>query len=111
VPLLTLFELRDAAERSPGLPPVIPWAGAADPPSDPLWQDWQAGRSPSGTTGRAGSRARVETQAFMGQFYEPGGDHLVRQEMWDLVRSFHAGGGRRYPDNDPRLPRPRGWSG
>ena len=30
----------------------------------------------------------------MGQFYEQGGDHLVRQEMWDLVRSYHADGGQ-----------------
>ena len=94
--LLTPFELRDAAERSLGLPPgELSWAGPFDPPSDLLWQDWQAGTITERDywSQRAAAHG-LETQAFMGQFYEPGGDHLVRQEMWDLVRSYHAGGGR-----------------
>ncbi len=94
--LLTPFELRDAAERSLGLPPgELSWAGPFDPPSDVLWQDWQAGTITERDYWAQRAAAHgLETQAFMGQFYEPGGDHLVRQEMWDLVRWYHAAGGR-----------------
>jgi len=94
--LLTPFELRHAAERSLGLPPgELSWAGPFDPPSDLLWQDWQAGTITERDYWAQRAAAHgLETQAFMGQFYEPGGDHLVRQEMWDLVRSYHADGGR-----------------
>ena len=94
--LLTPFELRDAAERSLGLPAgALSWAGPFDPPSDLLWQDWQAGTiTERDYWAQRASAHGLETQAFMGQFYEPGGDHLVRQEMWDLVRSYHSDGGR-----------------
>jgi putative hydrolase of the HAD superfamily len=92
----TPFELRHAAEESLGLAPgTLSWAGPFDPPSDPLWQQWQAGE----VTEREYWAIRaesygLETQTFMGGFFEPGGDHLIRHDMWDLVRAYQASGGR-----------------
>jgi putative hydrolase of the HAD superfamily len=94
--LRTPFELRHAAEESLGLAPgTLSWAGPFDPPSDPLWQQWQAGE----VTEREYWAIRaesygLETQTFMGGFFEPGGDHLIRHDMWDLVRAYQASGGR-----------------
>jgi putative hydrolase of the HAD superfamily len=94
--LRTPFELRGEAERSLGLAAgELSWAGPFDPPSDPLWRDWQDGTITEREywATRAASYG-LETLAFMGQFFEPGGDHLVRPEVWDLVRSHHAAGGQ-----------------
>ena len=94
--LRTPFELRHEAERSLGLAPgTLSWAGPFDPPSDPLWQQWQAGEvTEREYWARRASSHGLETQTFMGGFFEPGGDHLIRDEMWDLVRAHHAAGGR-----------------
>lgn len=94
--LLTPFELRAEAERSLGMAPgTLSWAGPFDPPSDLLWQQWQAGEVTERDYWalRAASYG-LETQTFMAGFFEPGGDHLVRREMWDLVRGYQASGGR-----------------
>jgi putative hydrolase of the HAD superfamily len=94
--LRTPFELRHAAEQSLGLAAgTLSWAGPFDPPSDPLWQQWQAGEVTERDYWaiRAASYG-LETQTFMGGFFEPGGDHLIRTEMWDLVRAYQASGGR-----------------
>ena len=94
--LLTPFERRAEAERSLGMEAgALSWAGPFDPPSDPLWQQWQAGEVAERDYWaiRAASYG-LETQAFMAGFFEPGGDHLVRTEMWDLVRSYQRSGGR-----------------
>ncbi|HEY8061076.1 MAG TPA: HAD-IA family hydrolase [Acidimicrobiales bacterium] len=94
--LLTPFELRAEAERSLGMEAgALSWAGPFDPRSDPLWQQWQAGEVTEREYWaiRAASYG-LETQAFMAGFFEPGGDHLVRTEMWDLVRSYQRSGGR-----------------
>ena len=94
--LRTPFELRHAAEESLGLAPgTLSWAGPFDPPSDPLWQQWQAGEVTERDYWaiRAESYG-LETQTFMGGFFEPGGDHLIRIEMWEVVRAHQAAGGR-----------------
>ena len=94
--LLTPFELRAHAERSLGLTTgELGWAGPFDPPSDPLWQDWQDGTITERQYWAQRAAAHgLETRPFMGRFFEPGGDHLVRPEVWDLVRDHHAAGGR-----------------
>jgi putative hydrolase of the HAD superfamily len=94
--LLTPFELRPAAERSLGVAPgTLTWAGPFDPPSDPLWQQWQDGTvTEREYWARRAADHGLETLPFMAQFFEPGGDHLVRPEMWALVRSRRAHGGR-----------------
>jgi putative hydrolase of the HAD superfamily len=94
--LRTPFELRHAAEQSLGLAPgTLSWAGPFDPPSDPLWRQWQAGEvTEREYWARRAASYGLETQTFMGGFFEPGGDHLIRIEMWDLVRAHQANGGR-----------------
>jgi putative hydrolase of the HAD superfamily len=94
--LRTPFELRHAAEESLGLAPgTLSWAGPFDPPSDPLWRQWQAGEvTEREYWARRAASYGLETQTFMGGFFEPGGDHLIRIEMWDLVRAHQANGGR-----------------
>ena len=94
--LLTPFELRSEAERSLGLEAgALTWAGPFDPASDPLWQRWQAGDVTERDYWAERAAAHdLDTLAFMAQFFEPGGDHLIRREMWDLVRSHQAAGGR-----------------
>jgi putative hydrolase of the HAD superfamily len=94
--LRTPFELREEAERSLGLEAgSFAWAGPFDPPSDLLWQDWQAGTiTERDYWARRAADHGLETKDFMGRFFEPAGDHLIRPEMWDVVRSHHRAGGR-----------------
>jgi putative hydrolase of the HAD superfamily len=110
--LLTPFELRAQAERSLGLETgALSWAGPFDPPSDPLWQRWQDGEVTERDYWAQRAAAHdLDTLAFMAQFYEPGGDHLIRREMWDFVRSYQAAGGRvAILTNDLQAFHGRGW--
>lgn len=94
--LLTPFELRHVAERSLGLSAgALTWQGPFDPSTDELWQRFQAGELTERDywAGRAGEH-HLDTRGFMRHFYEPGGDHLVRTEVVELVERAKRDGRR-----------------
>ncbi len=91
VVLKTPFELKTHAE--PVLGPLN-WAGPFDPANDQQWTDYQQGRCTEREfwAARAASYGHT-TASFMEQFYLPAGDHLVRNEMVDLIEQQHCANG------------------
>ncbi len=91
VVLKTPFELKPQAEKALG---PLDWAGPFDPDNDQQWTDYQQGRS----TEREFWAARAKsyghtTSSFMELFYTPAGDHLVRDELVDLIDQQHSASG------------------
>jgi putative hydrolase of the HAD superfamily len=91
VVLKTPFELKPHAEKVLG---PLSWAGPFDPANDQQWTDYQQGRCTEREfwAERAASYGHT-TASFMEQFYMPAGDHLVRNEMVDLIDQQHSANG------------------
>ena len=93
--LKTNFELNDIAERSLGLAAgaLADWRGPFDPSVDPEWQRFLAGEiTERGYWVVQSAKYGLDTTGLMRHFFEPSGDHLIRTEMWDLVREWKAAG-------------------
>ena len=93
--LKTNFELNDVAERSLGLAvgALAEWRGPFDPSADPAWQRFLDGElTERGYWVVQSAKYGLDTAGLMRHFFEPSGDHLIRTEMWDLVREWKAAG-------------------
>jgi putative hydrolase of the HAD superfamily len=91
VVLKSNFELGHLAE--PTLGPIT-WRGPFDPSTDPEWRSFQTGEITEREYWEIRASAYgMDTKQLMRQFYEPSGDHLVRDEMVVLIEQYRADGG------------------
>ncbi len=92
--LLTPFELAEAAAVSMGVDPAALGGGPFDT-GDERWAARDRGEITEREywAGRAAEHG-LDIPGYMHHFYDPGGDHLVRQASWALLDEVQAAGRR-----------------